>query len=521
MVSLGGDDAVAVLRPTGHPESPWALAGLIPAAWYPDAVATDPAGQQLEIVSARGLAHGIAGTDPYVSPDVNAFVADGAYETAGSLQSLAVPTDGALAGDTATVRALLAKPNVDNHTPVSLGRRGPIKHVIYVTRENKTYDADLGDLHPGPENALVSYGQPVTPNLHALERGFVESQSFSYPAYASQTGHFFEDAGTDSDVLDRSNGVGTLQDSWHDPTNYLAAGLHTEQAWRAGLSVRTYNEELAQQSQLLPSRFQAPTSVFPNYDLAVSDTSREAGWETEFVQFERHICTGVLAAAYGAHCSLPALEYVYLGEDHTTVTDKSGYPTTQAQVADNDYATGKLVDTVSHSPDWGSTLVVIVEDDPQSTGDIQSDYRGFIAMGGPYVKRGYVSTVPYNLTGVVGAIDRILGIPPLSDYAATSRPIDDLFTSRPNCAPYSVDASGVALFPFTPVPGAPAAADGSSGIWSFTQPDQTDPLIAGRALHDQIVRTAPLGSFANPATQAAADRAAAMQQHPVESCPGS
>ena len=519
-VSLGGDDAVAVLAPADVAGG-WRLLGLIPGAWYPDAVALNPAGTSLEIVSARGLANSFLGTNPFLSPDPSAFVADGAYETAGLLQTVALPDAAGLAQDTATVRAQLATPAPDRTSPVYQGTRDPIKHVIYITRENKTYDADLGDLHPGPDNAFVFYGQPVTPNLHALERVFAESQNFYYPAYASNTGHFWEDAGMVSDIEDRSNGVGTLSDSWHDPTHYPSTGLLVEQAINAGRSVRTYNEELAQQGGLVPARYQASPTLYPNYDLSISDTSREAAWETEFKQFESHRCTGDLAATYGADCSLPDLEYVYQGEDHTTGSDESGYPTTQAQVADNDYATGKLIDTVSHSPDWSSTLIVVVEDDPQSTGDVHSDYHGFMAIASPWAKHNYVSTVPYNLTSVVGAIDRILNLPPITDYAATNRPLDDLLTSTPNCAPFNVDGSGIQLFPFTPLPGTKPLADPAHGYTSFAEPDHTIPALVYRSTYDQLASTHALGSFANPTTMTLSSDAAALQPHGFLACPPS
>jgi hypothetical protein len=328
----------------------------------------------------------------------------------------------------------------------------------------------------------------------------------------------WEDTGTVSDIQDRSNGVGTLSDSWHDQANYPASGLLVEQALKAGRTVRAYNEELAQQSGLLPAAFQASTSLYPNYDLAISDTSRERGWEKEFAQFEAHQCAGDLGATYGARCSLPVLEYVYLGEDHTTVTDKPGYPSIQAQVADNDYATGKLIDTLSHSPDWSSTLVIVVEDDPQGTGDRKSAYHGLLALAGPFVKRGYISTTPYNLTSVVGAIDRILNLPPITDYAATNRPLDDLLTMTPNCAPYSVDDSGVNLFPFTPLPGTKAVTDPAHGITSFTQPDHTNPAVTARATSEQLVQTRAPGSFANPPTTTAAQKAAAEQTAKFSAC---
>jgi sugar lactone lactonase YvrE len=501
-VSLGADNAIAVLEPRKHaPSRAWRLAGLIPTGWYPTALALSSDGKTLNIVTARGLGHSAAATSPFLDPDPASLVADGAYGTVGTLETLPVPDAATLRSYTRTVRRTLAPrtPPQPATNPVLAGPAGPIKHVIYVTRENKTYDADLGDLHPGPGTGLVLFGQTVTPNLHALERQFAESQNFSYQGFASVVGHMWEDAGTVSDVFERAvaSNTGThfahLNDSWTDPTNYPASGLLTEQAWRAGLSVRTYNEELAQQSRLLPAAFQADPSVFPNYDLHVPDSRREQGWEGEFQQFESHHCTGALATTYGSHCALPALEYVYFGEDHTTVVDEPGYPTIQAQVADNDFATGKLIDAVSHSSDWRSTLVIVVEDDPQGTGDHLSAYRGFLAIASPYVKHGYISTTSYNLTSAVGAIDRILGLHPLTDYAQTNRPLDELFTPVPDMTRFTADASGIARYPFISLPGVPPTADAAHGIYSFARPDQTNPAIANAATWQQVKGNRPPG----------------------------
>jgi len=501
-VTLGGDNAVAVLRrphsaqPVDDTTSPrfasstrgagWHVAGYIPTGWYPTAVALSPDGTRINIVTARGLAQSAAATMPYVNPDPVSFGIDAAYFTVGTLERLDNPDSGQLASLTKQVTDNNRRSQAVGGNPVYMGPAGPIKHVIYITRENKTYDADLGDLHPGPGNALVLFGKSVTPNLHELETTFSESQNFYYPGWKSEVGHMWEDAGAVSDIEDRAALHPGLNSDWHDPTNYPGSGLLVEQAWRAGLTVRTYNEELAQQSGLLPSQFQADESVYPNYDLQKPDAGREAGWETEFAQFEKHVCTGALAATYGSACQLPSLEYVYLGGDHTTVVDEPGYPTIQAQVADNDYATGKVIDAVSHSADWNSTLVIVVEDDPQGTGDHISAYHGFIALASPYVKRNYVSTVHYELPSIVGAIDSILGLPPLTDYAARSRPLDDMFTSQPDATRFTVDGSGIATYPFTPLPGVPPSSDAAHGIYGFNEPDLTDPAITNDATWMQV-----------------------------------
>jgi len=490
-VTLGADNAVAVLVPRPAPAIGWRVKGLIPTGWYPIDLTLSPDGHTLHVVTGRGLAHSAAATFPYIEPDPVAVIPDGAYGTAGTLETIALPDAAGLAADTSRVGATLAPRAQGPPAGIDAAARA-IKHVIYVTRENKTYDADLGDLHPGPGAALAVFGQTVTPNLHALERQFVESQNFSYQGFASVVGHFWEDAGTVSDVYERAVASGTgahfghASTSWHDPTNFPATGLITEQAWKAGLTVRTYNQETAQEGHVLPEELQADTSVFPNFDLAYPDRKREEGWETEFAQFVKHRCKGELATAYGASCALPALEYVYLGEDHTTVVDEPGYPTIEAQVADNDYATGKLIDAVSHSPYWKSTLVIVVEDDPQGTGDHVSAYRGLVALASPYVKRRFITLAPYNLTSAVGAIDRMLELPPLTDYARTSRPLDDAFTTSPDQTPFQVDGSGIALYPFTPLPGVPPRSDAAHGIYSFTEPDATDPAISGPATWRQV-----------------------------------
>jgi lactonase family protein with 7-bladed beta-propeller len=479
----------------------WKLAGLIPTGWYPTALALSPDAKTLHVVTARGLGHSAAATQPFVEPDPAATVVDGAYGTVGTLETIKLPDRGGLAAYTNEVRAYLRKKNPagTGSNPLVAGRDGPVKHVIYVTRENKTYDSVLGDLHPGPGTTLAVWGQPYTPNMHALERQFIESQSFYYQGFASTVGHMWEDAGAVSDLYEHSQAAGTgahtshISDSWNDPENFPLTGTLTEQAWRAGLAVRTYDQETVRQGKLIPEELQSDPSVFPKYSQKIADAEREAGWEGEFEQFVAHDCKGELAQAYGSKCSLPDYEYVYFGGDHTTIVDQPGYPTIEAQIADNDYATGKLVDAVSHSPYWGSTLIVIIEDDPQGTGDHVSAYRGFVALASPYVKRGFISPdTHYDLTSAIAAIDRVLGLPPLTDYAATTRPLDEFFTDKPAMTPlFTADGSGVAANPFILLPGEAPKSDVKHGIYSFTEPDLTNPRVAAESTWRQMKGSAP------------------------------
>jgi hypothetical protein len=174
--------------------------------------------------------------------------------------------------------------------------------------------------------------------------------------------------------------------------------------------------------------------------------------------------------------------------DHTSVTNQRGYPTLQAQVANNDYATGLLIEAVSHSPDWMSTLVVVLEDDPQSAGDTVSPWRGILAIASPWIKRGQISHVHYSQTSVIAAIDALLGLPPLTDYVATSRPLDDLFISdgHPDMTPFVADSTAVERFPFVPVPGTSPTSDLAHGVFSFDHPDDIDDELAARSTEAQI-----------------------------------
>jgi len=113
-------------------------------------------------------------------------------------------------------------------------------------------------------------------------------------------------------------------------------------------------------------------------------------------------------------------------------------------------------------------------------------------MASPWVKRGFISAdTHYDLTSAVAAIDRVLGLPPLTDYAATTRPLDEFFTDKPDMTPFTVDGSGVALNPFVPLPGEPPLSDAKHGIYSFTEPDMTDPRIAGAATWRQMKGKSP------------------------------
>lgn len=136
-------------------------------------------------------------------------------------------------------------------------------------------------------------------------------------------------------------------------------------------------------------------------------------------------------------------------------------------------------------------MVIVVEDDPQGTGDSRSSYRGLLGIASPYVKRGTISHSSYNLTSAISAIDHVLGLPEATDFALTSRPLDDLFTGSADMRPFQADPSGVQRYPFIALPGRGPLSDRKHGISSFTEPDETDPRVSTRAQWRAVKHTAP------------------------------
>jgi YVTN family beta-propeller protein len=420
-VAVSADNAVAVLDPV--PDG-YVLAGYIPTAWYPTAIAVGPEGT-LHVVAARGTGDGPVATLTGVPSETNPVV-DGAYGTSGVLETIGDPQ---AAIDTALVRRNNARAL---HTSIP----SAIQHVIYVVRENKTYDEVLGDMPQGDgDPAYALFPAFVTPNAHAMAARWVLADRFYYPGEASKTGHFWTDAADVSDIEERQWHSQGLSASWGDEANYPSGGLLLDSARRHGVSFRAYNEELLEELHGRIGPYQAPEELYPRQDHAISEVVRYNGWAAEFDKFAAGDCSGTLEA-YASHCDLPALEYVYFGNDHGAYGE-SGKPTPPSSVADNDYATGLLVEKVSHSKYWSTTAIVVVEDDPQSGGDHVSSYRGLVLVASPYAKSRYVTHTRYTLAGVLHFIEEVTGLPPLSQFDAMARPLDDMFTTEPDLTPYA------------------------------------------------------------------------------------
>ena len=429
-VTCGAANAVAVYRTTASGLEPL---GAIPVGWYPTAVVVDRARGALYVANGKGeSSHANPRYNPMGPPYAITTPAPEQYvanQLAGSIRRIAVPDEDALRRGVADVRDLAQHESVPPSTVVRAG--GPIRHVIYIIKENRSYDQVLGDVTDADgDPQLVLFGEKITPNQHALARRFGVFDRFFENAHISADGHNWSTAAFANDYLEKMwqanyalrRGIYDYEDGADAATPH--AGYLWDVAAAHGVSLRNYGEFVTAG----PSK-PTPVSVsddalrartdrnFATYDLSIPDVERFVEWKREFDAYERTR-------------TLPQLEIVRFARDHTYGTRQdSGTP--QAMVADNDLAVGRLADAVSHSPDWASTAIFVIEDDAQYGADHVDEQRAPFYLISPYAGGG-VQHGRYTQASVLRTIEILLGLPPMSAYDAGARPLTAAFRTKPD-----------------------------------------------------------------------------------------
>ncbi len=475
--------------------------GRIPTAWYPTAVVLGGDGKTLYVTNGKG--RGAGPNDNYLSPNptrqappiIDAVTGynDGYCNCnvdqytgsmiVGTLSRIATTTSASLlARDTARVEVDNGENNtaVDNRpegNPIpaagSGGAASPITHVIYIVKENRTYDQVFGDASVGEGDAsLTLFPRAVTPNLHALADRFGLLDNFYADAEVSADGHNWITSANASDYnekmwpQDYSPGAGRNRGyDFEGATtiNLSPGGYLWDAAHEAGISYRDYGEFQVNGRSPLTVTAGAPcagpvatsylgrtipsgsalcfqpttivTSTTPNlaghidprfrgYDSSYSDLDRVAEWQREFNGFT-------------ASNTLPQFEILRLPNDHTAGT-RVGAFTPQAFVAQNDDAVGRVVDIVSHSKYWASTAIFVTEDDAQNGPDHIDAHRTESLVISPYTSRSelYVDHTLYDTAAMMRTMELILGLRPLSQYDANAQPIVNLFGATRDTTPY-------------------------------------------------------------------------------------
>jgi hypothetical protein len=423
-VANAGENAVQALQlSTMQP------LGRVPTAWYPTAVAVKSDGTLL-LASAKGLG---AGPSDH-APGRNDYMQ-------GTLQVVPTPSAQDLAlGDTAAHANLTRPKNYQvqltcNGTPqrfplpTAKGGPTPIEHVFLIVRENKTYDAVLGD-QPGTNGRadLAIFGGNITPNLHALASRFANLDNFYSLAEQSLQGHEWTTANMANDYTEKA-----WLTTWGRATRPLGAfsasdelehlGMPgTQTAWThldsANIAYHNYGEIVNTAGAIHVYDVGYP-GVFFNTD--VLDVNK--------VQF-------VIDNLHDKTFQLEPFSYVSLPNDHTVGTSP-GKPTPQSMVADNDEATGRFVDALSKSNYWQSSIVFLIEDDPSDGGDHVEIHRSPCVVISPWAKHGYVSSVHYDVPAMWHTITLLLGVDPINQRDGNAPAMYDLFSPTADMQPYT------------------------------------------------------------------------------------
>jgi YVTN family beta-propeller protein len=468
-----GTKASEVAAPSQPPAS--SLAGLIPTGWYPGAIVLSPDGRKLFVANVKG--HGaLSRQRPSEKEPRPAEQGKNSHDHLGSISVIDVPDAERLAQNTAEVNANnrltyslagLEKPRPDAGpvpVPQRHGEPSVFQHVIYVIKENRTYDQLFGDLKEGNGDPnLVLFGEEVTPNQHALARQFTLFDNFYCSGVLSADGHQWLNEAYVTDYLEKSFGTFTRSYPYEgsDPLAFAPTGFLWDNALAHKKTFRNYGE-------FVRSTYPKGTSwtdLYDAYKTGVQKVKIDVKPNVKSLDPYSHpgypgfplITPDVYRAqlfledlkAYEQKGELPNLLYVFLPCDHTNGT-RPGSPTPRAMVADNDLALGRIVEAVTKSKFWPKTCIFVVEDDPQNGFDHVDGHRTVALVISPYTKRRFVDHTCYNQTGMVKTIELILGLPPMNQLDLSATPMRPCFQATPDLTPYICRPSRIALDEMNP-----------------------------------------------------------------------
>jgi DNA-binding beta-propeller fold protein YncE len=433
--------------------------GFIPVGWYPTSVRVTPDGKKLVVANGKGMISkpNRGGPVPGRSslPGLTEYIG-GLFQ--GTVTVLDLPREERFEAQLAQwtnrafqcmpegVRKMSAESLVGNPVPRATGKPSPIKYVIFIVKENRTYDQVLGDLARGNgDPALCLFPNAVTPNHHAIAEEFVLLDNFYVESEVSADGHEWTFAAYASDFVEKTWPLGyghskkfPYPAEGNFPIATPAGGYLWDRAAEAGITYRSYGEftedgrtpaEAAVAS--VPGLAGHIDPWYRGFDMNYPDAKRADRFIGELRRFEKE-------------GEMPRLQIVRLPNDHTSGASP-GKPTPIAHVGDNDLALGRVIEAISHSKFWPKTAVFIVEDDAQNGPDHVDAHRTIAFVISPFVKRRSVDSTLYSTSSMLRTIELILGMKPMSQFDAAAMPMFACFQAKPNVAPYTVRPATVDL----------------------------------------------------------------------------
>ena len=465
--------------------------GFIPTGWYPTSVRVTPDGKKLLIANGKGDASKANPNGPQpgkkTAPNTVVEYIGGLFKGTVSIVDIASRADFKKRLEAYTATAFRCSPLLKDNAPTGkrpenspipgrLGDSSPIKHCIYVIKENRTYDQIFGDMEKGNGDAsLCLFPEKVTPNHHKLASEFVLLDNFYVESEVSADGHEWSMAAYATDYVEKfwplSYGHNkskkfSYPSEGNFPIATPAGGYLWDRAAEAKVSFRSYGEFVTNgkkptdpcKSRLksLEGRFDP---MYRSFDMDYPDLLRVERFVAELKRFEDE-------------GQMPQLQVVRLPQDHTMGT-APGKWTPTACVAENDLALGKLVESISKSKFWPSTAIFVVEDDAQNGPDHVDAHRTVALVISPYTKRHHVDSTMYSTSSMLRTMELILGLKPMSQFDAAATPMYASFQPEPEIKPYAALPANVDILETN---SKVAWGAGESRRMNFAKEDAADDL---------------------------------------------
>lgn len=474
------------------------LLGHIPVGWFPSKLKVSPDGKKLIVTNAKGFGSGPNGGSTFQPGPEGSYIGN---LMKGTVSILDIPSDEELKLLTEevirnnfhfqTVEELSDRLRENHPVPAYAGQSdSPIKHIVFVSKENRTYDEVFGQLEKGEgEAALARYGLKasfanqggsnqledvdVMPNHLALARRYAIADNFYVDADVSADGHrwlvcTYPNEWVETSVAAAYGGNRSMR--WDSkapgnlafegasgaiyPEDYNEAGSIWEHLDRNGVDFWNFgfgvmfaphlsDDPAYQRGYVYAVNYPVPAPLFnktsqtyPTYNMAIPDQFRIDKFIEEFEE------------KWGkGKAALPSVLTVIIGNDHGAgERPEAGYPFRESYMADNDLALGRLVEFLSRTPYWKNMAVVVTEDDAQGGVDHVDAHRSILMVISPYAKKDYIGHTHYSFGSIFKTFWHILGLPYLNQYDAGATDLYDLFETKPDLTPYNAIAPDLRLF---------------------------------------------------------------------------
>ena len=478
-VSLLGFNSVALIDTrTGITK------GLIPSGWGPTRVELSANESDIYIISCRGYGAGPNGGQNFIKPPQGNYIGD---IQLGTFQKVKNPTEEELKTYTKQVidnTYIRLKDTNISALPTKPGNSvSPIKHIVYITKENRTFDEVLSQVkNVRGDTSLARYGNNVlvkldstnykrvniSPNHIKIASQFALSDNFYCDSDASIHGHHWMLGVIPNEWVESNSSVSKTAKLFSsapgrrfpgstgsmDPEDYAEIGGLWEALERKNISYYNFGQanETAHVRETSTDTLTGAAHIvmvpmqkalwsktshnFAGYNMNIPDQFRVKQFEEEFTRMWLN-----------GKDTLPQLLTMMLPNDHGAgIRPKDGYPYPQSFMADNDLALGRTLNFLSKTPYWKNMLVIVTEDDPQGGVDHLDAHRSILMMAGPYVKKNFVSKTHANFGSILKVIYNILGVPYVNQYDVTASLLDDFFTSEPDFSPYEFEFPDKLIF---------------------------------------------------------------------------